>query len=157
MLFILVALCDPILAPLHWAMPMSNLFIKHCWAWTFPSLTVFTLSSHNLILIRYDCDNQFMSVSILNNSCLTFHSIWKLFVSFTFDPYDIFHMFLTCFLHLDLPCLLWQDDLTQTYSNPFHTIECIKQKSDAAQAVINYLAHLKTQGKNPKGIQNCGK
>ena len=26
-------------------------------------------------------------------------------------------------------------------------------KSDAAQAVINYLAHLKTQGRNPKGIQ----
>ena len=40
----------------------------------------------------------------------------------------------------------------------FATIECIKQKSDAAQAIINYLAHLKTQGRNPKGIQiDCGK
>ena len=30
--------------------------------------------------------------------------------------------------------------------------------SDAAQAIINYLAHLKTQGRNPKGIQiDCGK
>ena len=35
----------------------------------------------------------------------------------------------------------------------FATIECIKQKSDAAEAIINYLAHLKTQGRNPKGIQ----
>ena len=40
----------------------------------------------------------------------------------------------------------------------FATIECVKQKSDPAQAVINYLAHLKTQGRNPKGIQiDCGK
>ena len=40
----------------------------------------------------------------------------------------------------------------------FATIECVKQKLDAAQAVINYLAHLKTQGRNPKGIQiDCGK
>ena len=40
----------------------------------------------------------------------------------------------------------------------FATIKCIKQKSDAAQGVINYLAHLKTQGRNPKGIQiDCGK
>ena len=40
----------------------------------------------------------------------------------------------------------------------FATIKCIKQKSDAAQAIINYLAHLKTQGRNPKGIQiDCGK
>ena len=38
------------------------------------------------------------------------------------------------------------------------TIKCVKQKSDAAQAVINYLAHLKTQGRNTKGIQiDCGK
>ena len=35
----------------------------------------------------------------------------------------------------------------------FATMECVKQKSDAAQAVINYLAHLKTQGRTPKGIQ----
>ena len=40
----------------------------------------------------------------------------------------------------------------------FATVECIKQKLDAAQAVINYLAHLKTQGRNLKGIQiDCGK
>ena len=40
----------------------------------------------------------------------------------------------------------------------FATVECIKRKSDTAQAVINYLAHLKTQGRNPKGIQiDCGK
>ena len=40
----------------------------------------------------------------------------------------------------------------------FATVKCIKQKSDAAQAVINYLAHLKAQEKNPKGIQfDCGK
>ena len=40
----------------------------------------------------------------------------------------------------------------------FATIKCVKQKSDATQAVINYLAHLKTQGRNPKGIQiDCGK
>ena len=40
----------------------------------------------------------------------------------------------------------------------FATVECVKQKSDAAQAVMNYLAHLKTQGRHPKGIQiDCGK
>ena len=40
----------------------------------------------------------------------------------------------------------------------FATIECVKQKSDAAQAIINYLAHLKTQGRNPNRIQiDCGK
>ena len=40
----------------------------------------------------------------------------------------------------------------------FATIECVKQKLDAAQAIINYLAHLKTQGRNPKEIQiDCGK
>ena len=40
----------------------------------------------------------------------------------------------------------------------FATVECVKQKSDTAQAVINHLAHLKTQGRNPKGIQiDCGK
>ena len=40
----------------------------------------------------------------------------------------------------------------------FTTIECVKKKSDAAQAVINYLAHLKTQGQHLKGIQiDCGK
>ena len=50
-------------------------------------------------------------------------------------------------------CLLFVDD-TKRYA----TDECIKQKSDAAQAIINYLAHLKTQRRNPKGIQiDCGK
>ena len=39
------------------------------------------------------------------------------------------------------------------YAKRFATIECVKQKSDIAQAIINYLAHLKTQGRNPKGIQ----
>ena len=40
----------------------------------------------------------------------------------------------------------------------FATVKCVKQKSDAAQAVINYLAYLKTQGRDPKGIQiDCGK
>ena len=40
----------------------------------------------------------------------------------------------------------------------FATIRCVKQKMDAAQAAINYLAHLKTQGRNPKVIQiDCGK
>ena len=40
----------------------------------------------------------------------------------------------------------------------FATVECVKQKSDTAQVVINYLAYLKTQGRNPKGIQiDCGK
>ena len=49
--------------------------------------------------------------------------------------------------------LLFVDDAKR-----FATVECVKQKSDAAQAVINYLAHLKTQGRNPKGIQiDCGK
>ena len=42
-------------------------------------------------------------------------------------------------------------------ANRFATVKCVKQKSDAAQAIINYLAHLKTQGRNPKGIQiDCG-
>ena len=50
-------------------------------------------------------------------------------------------------------CLLLVDDAKR-----FATIECVKQKSDAAQAVINYLAHLTTQRRNPKGIQiDCGK
>ena len=40
----------------------------------------------------------------------------------------------------------------------FATVKCIKQKYDAAQAIINHLAHLKTQRRNPKGIQiDCGK
>ena len=50
-------------------------------------------------------------------------------------------------------CLLLVDDTKR-----FATIKCVKQKLDAAQAIINYLAHLKTQGRNPKGIQiDCGK
>jgi len=40
----------------------------------------------------------------------------------------------------------------------FATIECVRQKSDAAQGVINYLAHVETQGQNLKRIQiDCGK
>ena len=40
----------------------------------------------------------------------------------------------------------------------FATVKCVNQKSDTAQAIINYLAHLKTQGRNQKGIQiDCGK
>jgi Integrase core domain/GAG-pre-integrase domain len=44
--------------------------------------------------------------------------------------------------------LLFVDDAKR-----FATIECIKKKSDAAQLVMNYLAHLKTHGRIPKGIQ----
>ena len=40
----------------------------------------------------------------------------------------------------------------------YATVEFIKEKSDAAQGVINYLAHLITQGHTPKVIQiDCGK
>jgi hypothetical protein len=35
----------------------------------------------------------------------------------------------------------------------FTTVDFLKEKSDAAQAVINYLAHLIAQGRTPKGIQ----
>jgi hypothetical protein len=35
----------------------------------------------------------------------------------------------------------------------YATLEFIKEKSDVAQAVINYLAHLITQGRKPKAIQ----
>jgi transposase InsO family protein len=38
------------------------------------------------------------------------------------------------------------------------TMDFLKEKSDAVQAVIIYLAHLITQGRKPKGIQmDCGK
>ena len=43
--------------------------------------------------------------------------------------------------------LLFVDDAMRSA-----TVECIK-KSDAVQAIINYLVHLKTQERNPKGIQ----
>ena len=33
----------------------------------------------------------------------------------------------------------------------FATIKCVKQKSDTAQAIINYLAHLQIQGRNSQG------
>jgi transposase InsO family protein len=36
------------------------------------------------------------------------------------------------------------------------TTECLKEKSDAAQRVINYLTHLIMQGKKPKAIQIDG-
>ena len=35
-------------------------------------------------------------------------------------------------------------------------VECLKDKSDATQSVINYLAHLITQGRRPKAIQIDG-
>lgn len=44
--------------------------------------------------------------------------------------------------------LLFVDDAKR-----FATVECVKKKSDAAQLVINYLTHLKTHGRIPKGIQ----
>jgi hypothetical protein len=47
--------------------------------------------------------------------------------------------------------LLFVDDVKQ-YINP----ECLKEKSDAAQGVINYLMHLIMQGKKPKAIQIDG-
>jgi hypothetical protein len=38
------------------------------------------------------------------------------------------------------------------------TVNFVKKKSEAAQGVINYLTHLITQGRKPKGIQiNGGK
>ena len=38
------------------------------------------------------------------------------------------------------------------------TINFLKEKSHAAASVINYLAHLITQGRTPKGVQmDCGK
>jgi hypothetical protein len=37
------------------------------------------------------------------------------------------------------------------------TVQCLKEKSDSTQGVIKYLAHLITQGRNPRGIQiDCG-
>jgi hypothetical protein len=47
--------------------------------------------------------------------------------------------------------LLFVDDAKR-----YITVECLKEKSDAAQLVINYLAHLITQGKKPKAIQIDG-
>jgi hypothetical protein len=43
---------------------------------------------------------------------------------------------------------LFVDDTKQ-----YITVECLKEKSDAAQPVINYLAHLITLGRKPKAIQ----
>ena len=37
------------------------------------------------------------------------------------------------------------------------TVQCLKEKSDSTQGVIKYLAHLRTQGQNPREIQiDCG-
>jgi hypothetical protein len=47
--------------------------------------------------------------------------------------------------------LLFVDDVKQ-----YMTVEFLKRKSDAAQEVINYLAHLITQGRTPKAIQIDG-
>jgi hypothetical protein len=49
--------------------------------------------------------------------------------------------------------LLFVDDAKR-----FVTVDFLKEKSEAAQGVMNYLAHLETQGRKPKGIQiDCGK
>ena len=57
------------------------------------------------------------------------------------------------FDQIDQYYLLLVDDAKR-----FAAVKCIKQKSDGAQAIINDLAHLKTQGRNSKGIQiDCGK
>jgi hypothetical protein len=44
--------------------------------------------------------------------------------------------------------LLFVDDVKR-----YVTVEFLKEKSDVAQEVINYLTHLITQGKKPKAIQ----
>ena len=51
-----------------------------------------------------------MSSSIHADLLLTFFFSQKHIVSFSFDPYNIFQMFLMCFLHLNLPHLPWQDN-----------------------------------------------
>ena len=40
------------------------------------------------------------------------------------------------------------DDVKQ-----FTTVQCLKEKSDSTQSVINYLTHLIVQNRKPKGIQ----
>jgi hypothetical protein len=43
--------------------------------------------------------------------------------------------------------------ITQIATGGYVTVQCLKEKVDSRQAVINYLMHLKTRGQNPKGIQ----
>jgi hypothetical protein len=47
----------------------------------------------------------FSNASILDDGFLSFHYIRKLPVSFRFSTYNVFHAFLTRFLHLRSPCL----------------------------------------------------
>jgi hypothetical protein len=47
--------------------------------------------------------------------------------------------------------LLFVDDVKR-----YITIDCLKEKLDAAQEVIDFLTHLITQGKKPKVIQIDG-
>jgi hypothetical protein len=47
--------------------------------------------------------------------------------------------------------LLFVDDAKQ-----YIMVDFVKKKSEAAQGVINYLTHLITQGRKPKGIQIDG-
>ena len=51
-----------------------------------------------------------MGSSNCNGHFLFFSFLQKLSISLVFDTYDIFHTFLTHFLHLCLSCLLWQDN-----------------------------------------------
>ena len=56
-------------------------------------------------------------------------------------------------IHNNQYYLLMVDD-----SKRYATVEFVKEKSDAAQRVINYLAHLIMQGRIPKAIQiDCGR
>ena len=49
--------------------------------------------------------------------------------------------------------LLFVDNAKQ-----FTTVQCLKEKSDSTQGVMNYLPHLIVQNRKPKGIQiDCGK
>ena len=49
--------------------------------------------------------------------------------------------------------LLFVDDAKR-----YVTVECLKEKADSTQGVINYLTRLITEGRKPKGIQiDCGK
>ena len=70
------------------------------------SLTLWSLSDTIAIISSWAC---WFTITI----SFSFHHKQELSLSFIFATYDNFHAFLTHFLHLSLPCLLWQD-------NPVH-------------------------------------
>ena len=115
MVFLLGSMYPLILGPCQWAtLLLSTIRLSLSLHWL-----VFIVFSHSLILIGSDRNDCFMSSSIHDSHFPTFSFSQELSVSFLFATYNNFHVFLMCFPHLNLPHLLWQDDLVPQTSNGF--------------------------------------